>query len=113
MQKEEGFTLIEVIITMVIFTLVVIVMVSILQIGTIFNEKSKKINQQGTITLNGMISEQITSTSCPTFQIDFTKPDGTIKSINVEGRYVTYTTPSGTLPDMYQYLMPINVTSYP
>lgn len=107
---NRGFTLIEVLVSLVIFFLVIIVFVTIMQVNIIINSKSIAINKQSTIGANGILVGDVTTYS-NRLNITFKKPDGTMKSLAVDGYYASYTSPSNNLADLYQVYVPVSVTT--
>lgn len=108
-EKNKGFTLIEVIITILIFSLVLIAFGSLIQTNLMLNKRSMDINTNSTKISNSILEGNITTSSVPQFEITFTNG----KRIKVEGMYARNATLTDTLPDMYQYFIPTNVVPVP
>ncbi|MGL4363248.1 MAG: PulJ/GspJ family protein [Cellulosilyticaceae bacterium] len=101
MDKEKGFTLIEVIISIAIFGLVVILMVSMLQANIAITTKGRSIAEGSQKNNNDFIVGVTTESEPVNFNIVF-DTGKTTKTIEVEGVYIHTASPSDTYADLYQ-----------
>lgn len=110
-QREQGFTLIEVIITLVIFTLVILLFSSMMQTITMINTKALDITSSSVKDMNGIMAGNSTTSAMPGAPLHVTFSNGS--KVDIEIEYVNYTTPSNSVTELYQCFRAKTITTSP
>lgn len=105
-QREQGFTLIEVVITLVIFSLVILLFGSMMQTITMINTRALDITSSSVEDMNAIAREDTTTSAMPTMVVNFTNG----KKVEIQGEYINYTTPSDPVTKIYQTFQATTIT---